>query len=490
MTGPHPGQQRRALHQLVAGQRDRGARPGSRRAGGWPVRRVGGRWRWPSGSRSGTPAPPGPRRCPARARPWPRGPGGRRPAAAVPRSAGGPPTGCRDGRPPAGRRRRGRPASRPRPGRPTPRRATSGSSGPRRRASWWATRSAILRVLTKISVVRWVEDVVGDAVEDVGELAAAGHRLQFAVGQLDGHVEVPSVAAVHDGRGPAGRIHPRQQAGDHLEGALGGRETDPLQPSPPGGDQMVEPLEGEGQMGSPLVPGQGVDLVDDHGVDTAQHRPGRRGRQQQVERLGRGDQQVGGRTAHGGALRSRRVTRPDGHREVGGGAAPACRLPGDTGQRHLQVLVDVGGQGPQGRDVDHARAGGRAGGHRAPSGRPIGGVDGHQEPREGLARAGGGGHQHVPALGDAGPGCPLGLRRAAGEAAQEPSGHGRVERPQDGVGGQRIEVGRWRPAPRTGRRPRNPGRDEVERQGLGIGPAGPAPDPTGRQGGGHVSMQA
>ena len=30
-----------------------------------------------------------------------------------------------------------------------------GSSSARRSASWWATRSAILRVLTKMSVVRW-----------------------------------------------------------------------------------------------------------------------------------------------------------------------------------------------------------------------------------------------------------------------------------------------------------------------------------------------
>ena len=290
--------------------------------------------------------------------------------------------------------------------------------------------------------------------------------------------------------GPAGRIHPRQQAGHHLQWALGGRETDPLQPAPPGCDQLVEPLEGEGQMGPPLVPGQGVHLVDDHGVDPAQHRPGRRGRQQQVEGLGRGDQQVGGRAAHGGALGGRRVTRPDGHREIGGGVAPACRLPGDTGQWYLQVLVDVGGQGPQGRDVDHPRAGGRAGGRLPAWGRPIGGVDGHQEPREGLARAGGGGDQHVPALGDPGPGGPLGLGRAAGEAAQEPSGHRRVERAQDGVGGQRVEVGRWRPAPGTVRSRRGIGRDEVEGQGQGIGPVGPAPGPAGRQGGGHVSIAA
>ena len=65
-----------------------------------------------------------------------------------------------------------------------------------------------------------------------------------------------------------------------------------------------------------------------------------------------------------------------------------------------------------------------------------------------------------------------------------------MERAQDGVGGQRVEVGRWRPAPGTGRSRGGIGRDEVEGQGLGIGPVGPAPGPAGRQGGGHVSIGA
>ena len=35
--------------------------------------------------------------------------------------------------------------------------------------------------------------------------------------------------------------------------------------------EVVEALEGEGQVRAPLVPGQGVDLVHDHRLDGGQH---------------------------------------------------------------------------------------------------------------------------------------------------------------------------------------------------------------------------
>ena len=120
---------------------------------------------------------------------------------------------------------------------------------------------------------------------------------------------------------------------------------------------MVEPLEGQGQMGPPLVAGQGVYLVDDHRVHTTEERPGRGGGQQQVQGLRSGHQQVGRRPAHGHPFGGRRVAGPDGHRQLGGGQATALRLLGDAGQRQLQVLVDVGGQSPEGRHVDHPGAG-------------------------------------------------------------------------------------------------------------------------------------
>ena len=119
----------------------RGGPPACRRGGGWPGPRAGERCRWRGASRSGRPARPGPRRSPARATPSPRARAGRRPADGFRRCAAAPPTGCRGGRRPGGRRRR--------------RHRRAVSSSPRRSANWWATRSAILRVLTNTSVVRW-----------------------------------------------------------------------------------------------------------------------------------------------------------------------------------------------------------------------------------------------------------------------------------------------------------------------------------------------
>jgi hypothetical protein len=81
-----------------------------------------------------------------------------------------------------------------------------------------------------------------------------------------------------------------------------------------------------------LVAAQRVDLVDDHGLDRAQRRPRLAG-QHQVQRLGRGDQDVGAPRAI--ARRSRALVSPlrtaDGHRR---GHDPAAAAAGaDARQR-------------------------------------------------------------------------------------------------------------------------------------------------------------
>ena len=135
--------------------------------------------------------------------------------------------------------------------------------------------------------------VLGDAVEDVGDLAAAHHRLELGGGQLDGHVEVAGVTAVDDHRRRAALVHSREQPGHHVERSLRGREPDALQPPAALGHQRVQPLEAQRQVAAPLVAGQRVHLVDDHGAHAAQQRPRRRRGQEEVERLRRGDEQVG-----------------------------------------------------------------------------------------------------------------------------------------------------------------------------------------------------
>ena len=189
-------------------------------------------------------------------------------------------------------------------------------------------------------------------------------------------------------------------------------------------------------MGAALVAGQGVHLVDDDGVDAGQDGP-RRGRgQQEIERLRGRDEKVRRRPAHRRTFGGRGVAGPDGHREVRGLHAEALGLLGDAGQGQLQVLVDVDRQGAERRDVDDT---GSRPGEGAPAwagAAPVGGVDRHQEAGQGLAGAGRRGHQDVSTLLDPRPRRALGQGRAGREPPVEPLGHGGVERPQDGVGGQ------------------------------------------------------
>ena len=87
------------------------------------------------------------------------------------------------------------------------------------------------------------------------------------------------------------------------------RQADPLHPR----GQLLEPFERQRQVGAALGRHQRVDLVDDHRVDRAQRFARVRG-QQQIERLGRGDQDVGRLALEAGALGRRRVAGADGNR--------------------------------------------------------------------------------------------------------------------------------------------------------------------------------
>ena len=82
------------------------------------------------------------------------------------------------------------------------------------------------------------------------------------------------------------------------------------------GEQLVEPLERQREVGAALGPGDGVHLVDDHGLDAAQRLAGLRG-QHQEERLGRRDEDVGRRGREPAALVGRRVAGADADRDVG-----------------------------------------------------------------------------------------------------------------------------------------------------------------------------
>ncbi len=192
-----------------------------------------------------------------------------------------------------------------------------------------------------------VPGVIGDAVEDVRHLAAAHDGLQLRGRQLDRHLEIAGVAAVDDHRGRAVVVHAREEPGDQVQRPLRRREPDALETAPALGDERIEPLEAQGQVAAPLVPRQRVHLVDDHGPHAPQEGAGRGGGQQEVEGLGRRDEQVGRLLLHGGPLRRRRVPGADGDAQARIGVAEARRLLPDLRERDVEVLVDVDGERPQ-----------------------------------------------------------------------------------------------------------------------------------------------
>ena len=189
---------------------------------------------------------------------------------------------------------------------------------------------------------------------------------------------------------------PRDPAADLRERTLRGREADPLEGLL---DDALEPLERDGEMDAALRARDRVYLVEDHRLDGLEQLAAP-GREQQVQRLRRRDQDVGRRPEHPLAVALRRVTRADAHRE----------RRADPGERPPQVALDVVVERLERRDVEQPKTLARRG---------VQPVDAEEKGREGLPRAGRRLDEDVPARRDRRPGELL-RRCRAGEGALEP----------------------------------------------------------------------
>jgi hypothetical protein len=152
-----------------------------------------------------------------------------------------------------------------------------------------------------------------------------------------------------------------------------------------------------------------VNLVDDHRRRRPQHLAAAFGRQQQIERLRRRHDEVRRRAQHRRAFALGRVASADGcgdpgwlePRGLGEGSNPAPRLG--------KVLMDVGAERLQRRDVDDAdfiR-------QRRPQAFLKQIVEGGEKRRQGLARPGRGRDQRMPAGANGRPSAELRLGRRA-----------------------------------------------------------------------------
>ena len=160
-------------------------------------------------------------------------------------------------------------------------------------------------------------------------------------------------AALRDCGLAARRPRRSEESCDFVEGPLRSREPDPLERGGAGRANRFQALEREREMGAALGRDERVDLVDDHRVDGAKHFACVR-RQEQVQRLGRRDQNVRRIALEPGALDRGRVPRPDGDRRRVVDIAAGAGTVGDAGERGAQVPLDIDGQRLERRHVQHA----------------------------------------------------------------------------------------------------------------------------------------
>ena len=240
--------------------------------------------------------------------------------------------------------------------------------------------------------------VAGGHLDAVGhhrlrQLARRPELAQVLDGDDDLEVEILARSRIDE----LDRTIAGDEAADLLERALRRREADALRRAL---EQGVEPLQREREVGAALRARNGVDLVDDHGLDPAQRLARLRG-QHQEERLGRRDQDVGRLLEQLPPLLLGRVPRAHADAEVGL----------DPRERPAQVPLDVVVERLQRRDVEQAQPG---------AGRRVEPVDPVQEGGERLAGAGRRLDQDVAAGGDRRPARRL-RRGRAGERPLEPA---------------------------------------------------------------------
>jgi hypothetical protein len=252
---------------------------------------------------------------------------------------------------------------------------------------------------------------------------------------FDAEVEFPERAGVHERAVPAGA---RQETSHGVQRFLSRGEPDPLERN---ADQRFEALEGEREVASPLIPDERVDLVDDDRPDGAKQTPSAFAREHQVQGLGCRDQDVGRPPEHRGALARRRVSGPNQNANLGKRLVQRA----DLGQRSIEVLAHVVGEGSQRRDVEDLRGVGEL---RA---LPDQGIDGRQKRGERLSRSRRSRDEDIAALPDCGPALAL-RSRGLTEAGLEPATDDGMEGGQshrgdpNSVASRRMQHARVKPA--------------------------------------------
>ncbi len=174
------------------------------------------------------------------------------------------------------------------------------------------------------------------------------HRFERGAGDFDPEIHVAAMPGIDDRAGLRGGAD--EIARDLVDRLLRCRQADAQQRLLRNTPQAFER---QREVRAPPRPDDGMDLVDDHRAHRSQHVAAAFRREQQVERLRRGDEDVRWRAQHRGPFRCRCVTGANRRRN------PRCGQPGrgaqlsDSSARLREILVDVGAQRLERRDVEH-----------------------------------------------------------------------------------------------------------------------------------------
>src|SRR4029077_231910 len=103
--------------------------------------------------------------------------------------------------------------------------------------------------------------------------------------------------------------------------------------------EPFEALQGQREVGTPLRPGDRMDLIEDDRLDAPERLPGRT-RQEEVQALGRRDEDVRWTAGELAPVLLRRVARPAGDRDPGLRLAEPVRAERDAMQRGAKVAFD------------------------------------------------------------------------------------------------------------------------------------------------------
>ncbi len=243
------------------------------------------------------------------------------------------------------------------------------------------------------------------------------HRVEERLRYFDAEVELTLVSLVNDCAWIARGAHEKSR--DGLDRLLGGRQTQAQQWTL---RHVLQPFERQREVRTSASADHGMDLVHDHRANRSQHLAASLGRQEQIQRFRRGDEDVRRRLQHRRPLGRGRVSSSNGRGDGGRSDASLRGEPPDRKARLGEILVDVGAQRLERRNVQHPCFVGQRRAQPLP-GQPV---ERHEKRGERFSRAGWRGNQRVASLPDRLPSADL---RTGGHTdfRMKPALHDRME---------------------------------------------------------------